>query len=113
MSGREGSGRQWGMPMLEKLRDEIELIERHLSIARAVIEHEPIGIIKLAEVLNQPQHRVRYSLRVLEQMGYIRASSTGAYATPEMRQMLKGIPDELDAFIRALEEMKRGQVNNL
>lgn len=101
------------MLMLEKLRDEIELIERHLMIARAVVEHEPIGIIKLAEVLNQPHHRVRYSLRVLEQMGYIRASSTGAHATPEMKEMLKGIPDELDAFIRALEEMKRGLVNNL
>ncbi|MDO8842400.1 MAG: hypothetical protein Q7J09_05425 [Methanocalculus sp.] len=99
--------------MLEKLRDEIELIQRHLLVARAVVEHEPIGIIKLSEVLGQQQHRVRYSLRILEQMGYIRASPLGAYATPKMRDMLKGVPGELDAFIRALEEMKRGEIGNV
>ncbi|RQD81281.1 MAG: hypothetical protein D5R96_07025 [Methanocalculus sp. MSAO_Arc2] len=99
--------------MLEKIRDEIELIKRHLLVARAVLEHEPIGIIKLSEVLGQPQHRIRYSLRILEQMGYIRASPLGAYATPEMREMLSGVPDELDACIRALQEMREGQMNNL
>ena len=99
--------------MLEKLRDEIELIQRHLLVARAVIGHDHIGIIKLSEVLNQPQHRVRYSLRILEQMGYICASPKGASATPKMREMLKGVPGELEAFIRALEEMKRGEIDNL
>lgn len=105
-------------PMLEKLRDEIELIQRHLLVARAVADHEPIGIIRLSEVLGLPQHRIRYSLRILEQMGYIRPSPLGASASPEMREMLRAVPEELDAFIRTLQEMKKsqiqdGQMNNL
>ena len=101
------------MKVLEKLRDEIELIQRHLLVAHAVMEFEPIGIIKLSEVLNLPQHRVRYSLRILEQMGYIRASSMGAYATPKMREMLKGVPEELEVFIRSLSEIQRGEIDHL
>ena len=99
--------------MLEKIGDEIDLIRRHLLVARAVVAHEPIGIIKLSEVLDQPQHRVRYSLRVLEQMGYIRASPLGAYATPQTKEMLASLSDELDLLIGTLEAMKRDSIANV
>ncbi|MCP1714357.1 putative transcriptional regulator [Methanocalculus alkaliphilus] len=99
--------------MLEKIGDEIDLIRRHLMVARAVVAHEPIGIIKLSDVLGEPQHRVRYSLRVLEQMGYIRPSPLGAYATPETRQMLASLSEELDLLIATLEAMKRDGIGNV
>nr|WP_301287434.1 hypothetical protein [Methanocalculus alkaliphilus] len=82
-------------------------------VARAVVAHEPIGIIKLSDVLGEPQHRVRYSLRVLEQMGYIRPSPLGAYATPETRQMLASLSEELDLLIATLEAMKRDGIGNV
>ena len=69
--------------MLDKIKVEIELLGRHIEVLDAVVEHQPIGIIKLSELLSLPFHRIRYSLRVLEQYGYIRASPTGAVATPD------------------------------
>src|SRR5216117_4552215 len=36
---------------------------------KAIMENQPIGIIRLSELLNFPQHKVRYSLRILEQEG--------------------------------------------
>jgi predicted transcriptional regulator len=56
-------------------------------VARAVVDHQPIGIMKLSELLALPSHRIRYSLHVLEQMGYIRASPDGAVATPQASQL--------------------------
>ena len=55
--------------MLQKMKDEIELLSRHVIVIRAVMEHQPIGIMKLSELLDLPFHRIRYSLRVLEQLG--------------------------------------------
>src|SRR5207237_1039593 len=45
---------------------------------KAIMENQPIGIIRLSELLNFPQHKVRYSLRLLEQAGLITSSPEGA-----------------------------------
>ena len=93
--------------MLEKMKDEIELVSRHLEVARAVADHQPIGIMKLSELLDQPSHRIRYSLHVLEQLGYIRASPDGAVATSRTMDLFSHLNDDLDGLIRMLEAMKR------
>jgi len=93
--------------MLEKMKDEIELVSRHLDVARAVADHQPIGIMKLSELLGQPSHRVRYSLHVLEQLGYIRASPDGAVATARTMELFAHLNENLDELIRMLESMKR------
>jgi len=61
--------------MLSKLEQEIELIVRHTTILKLVIEQGPIGIMKLSELSGHPQHKVRYSLRILEQQNLIKPSS--------------------------------------
>ena len=33
--------------MLDKMKEEMKRLSRHLEVARAVAEHEPIGIMKL------------------------------------------------------------------
>jgi predicted transcriptional regulator len=93
--------------MLEKMKDEIELVSRHLDVARAVADHQPIGIMKLSELLDQPPHRIRYSLHVLEQLGYIRASSDGAVATARTVELFAHLNENLDELVRMLEMMKR------
>ncbi len=92
--------------MLDKIKVEIELLGRHIEVLDAVVEHQPIGIIKLSELLSLPFHRIRYSLRVLEQYGYIRASPTGAVATPGARELLSHLDERLDELIRLLESIK-------
>jgi predicted transcriptional regulator len=93
--------------MLKKMRDEIELLSRHIDVARAVADHQPIGIMKLAEQLDLPSHRIRYSLHVLEQLGYIRASPDGAVATALTEDLFANLNDDLDELIRLLGLMKR------
>ena len=93
--------------MLKKMKDEIELLSRHIEVARAVVYHQPIGIMKLSEMLSLPSHRIRYSLHVLEQMGYICASPDGAVATSQTAEMFTHLDDDLDDLIRLLNEMKK------
>ncbi len=92
--------------MLQKMKDEIELLSRHVLVIRAVMEHQPIGIMKLSELLDLPFHRIRYSLRVLEQLGYIRATPAGAMATSQTEDLLSHLDENLDDLIVLLESMK-------
>jgi predicted transcriptional regulator len=93
--------------MIEKVKSEIELMERHIAVLRTVVTHEPIGIMKLSEELDLPFHRIRYSLRVLEQMGYIRASPSGAVATDLAGDLLEHLDDEITEMIGLLDAMKK------
>lgn len=93
--------------MLKKMKDEIELLSRHIDVARAVADHQPIGIMKLAEFLDLPSHRIRYSLHVLEQLGYIRASGEGAVATALTEELFEHLNDDLDELVLLLEKMKQ------
>ena len=93
--------------MLQKMKDEIELLSRHLEVAKAVADHQPIGIMKLSELLDLPAHRIRYSLHVLEQLGYIRASPEGAVATPRTLELFQDLNEDLDELIYLLSKMKR------
>ncbi|HWQ18617.1 MAG TPA: winged helix-turn-helix transcriptional regulator [Methanotrichaceae archaeon] len=84
--------------LTEKVGGELEMLRRHLVILKCVVENEPIGILKLAEETDIPSHKVRYSLRVLEQEGLIAASAPGAITTANTKPFL----DELDSMIEAL-----------
>lgn len=93
--------------MLNKMKDEIELMSRHLDVARAVADHQPIGIMKLSELLDLPSHRIRYSLHVLEQEGYIKASPEGAVATARTLELFEGLNESIDDLAHLLQSMKR------
>ena len=88
----------------EKVKRELEMLKRHLTILKYVVENEPIGILKLAEETGIPSHKVRYSLRVLEQEGLIAASAPGAVTTERTGAFLK----DLDLAIDQLQEMAKG-----
>jgi len=88
----------------EKVKRELEMLRRHLTILKYVVENEPIGILKLAEETGIPSHKVRYSLRVLEQEGLIAASAPGAVTTERTGLFLK----DLDFAIDQLQEMASG-----
>lgn len=96
--------------MLDKVQNEIDLLSRHLLVVKAVVAHQPIGIMKLSELLDLPFHRIRYSLRVLEQLGYIQASPAGAVATRRAEDLLRHLDENLDQLIQHLESMKQGRI---
>jgi predicted transcriptional regulator len=91
--------------LTNKIESEIELLERHVKMLNAIMDHEPIGIIRLSELLDIPQHKVRYSLRILEQEGLINPSPEGAVTTEKLATFftdLKDILQHMDETVNTL-----------
>jgi predicted transcriptional regulator len=86
--------------IMEKMTSELELIERHVMMLRATKQNQPIGIIRLSEILGIPKHKVRYSLRLLENEGLISPSTEGARVTDRYDDFMEDVE-------RSLNELKR------
>jgi len=82
------------------------MLERHLQVLRMVIENEPIGIVKMSNETGYPHHKVRYSLRVLEEENLIEPSSQGAITTEQTSEFVDDLDGKIDSIIDKLEEMK-------
>ena len=82
--------------LLGHIVTELELTERHLLVLKKVIEEAPIGILKLAEVTGMQNHKVRYSLRVLEQANLIKPSAQGAVPGDAVPKFLEEFELELE-----------------
>ncbi|MGZ7127319.1 MAG: FaeA/PapI family transcriptional regulator [Halobacteriota archaeon] len=92
--------------MLDRLENEIEMLERHLEVLNAVVVGEPIGISKLSEVTGYSKYKVRYSLRILEQEGLIRPSPYGAITSSRISEFVQNYEQLLDQFLQKLSEVK-------
>ena len=93
--------------LASKVEQEVKLLQRHVSMLKAIVENQPIGIIRLSEMMNYPQHKVRYSLRILEQEGLIKPSADGAGPTDRLDDFLdylKGMLDEVADTVQALRK---------
>lgn len=86
---------------------ELELLKRHLMVLKKVMDDGPIGIMKLSLETGIPGHRVRYSLRVLEQQGLITPSKQGAVATKLAQQAYSDFKDELEKIGEMTADIKR------
>lgn len=94
-------------PLLDGTVSDVKVLERHLKVLKAVMENEPIGIIKLSQKTGLPQHAVRYSLRVLEQEGLIEPSRSGAITTDRIHETLGTIESTLDDLVTTLKNIKK------
>lgn len=83
------------------------MLQRHLIILSRVVEDEPIGILKLAEETKIPSHKVRYSLRVLEQEGLIRATAPGAATTERTGPFLEELDSLIEDLAKRAEDLKK------
>ncbi len=92
--------------MLDRLENEIEMLERHLEVLNAVVIGEPIGISKLSEMTGHSKYKIRYSLRILEQEGLIKPSPYGATTSARISEFLRNYEKLLDQFLRKLNEIK-------
>jgi predicted transcriptional regulator len=92
--------------MIDRLEKEVDMLERHLQVLRMVIENEPIGIVKMSNETGYPHHKVRYSLRVLEEENLIEPSSQGAITTDRTQEFVSELDGKVDEIIAKLETMK-------
>jgi len=82
------------------------MLERHLQVLRMVIENEPIGIVKMSNETGYPHHKVRYSLRVLEEENLIEPSSQGAITTDHTAEFVDDLDEKLDDTVDKLRDMR-------
>jgi len=89
-----------------KMEFELELLQRHLDILKTVNEHGPLGIIRLAELTGFPQHKVRYSLRILEADGLIEPSAQGAIATGRLHEFIPQLRHVLALLTTSVSDIR-------
>ncbi len=92
--------------LTDGVESELELLERHIIILNVVIQNGPIGIMRMSEVTGIPNHRVRYSLRVLEHESLIIPSTSGAVATDEAREFIKGFKSVIVRLTEKVNDIK-------
>ena len=92
--------------MIDRLEKEVDMLERHLQVLKMVIESEPIGIVKMSNETGYPHHKVRYSLRVLEEENLIEPSSQGAITTDRTEEFVADLDGKIDEISDKLDEMK-------
>lgn len=93
--------------LTEKIEGEIDLLKRHMEMLIAIKKNEPIGIIRLSELLEFPQHKVRYSLRILEQEGLIEPTPDGAKITENVDKFLDDLNETLDIMEESASEIRK------
>jgi predicted transcriptional regulator len=88
------------------MTSELELIERHVMMLRVTKENEPVGIIRLSEILGLPKHKVRYSLRLLENEGLISPSTEGARVTSKYDDFMTEVELSLGDLEKRIEHLR-------
>lgn len=92
--------------MLDRLQKEIEMVDRHLKVLESVMEDGPIGIVKLSQRTELPRHKIRYSLRVLEENGLIEPTSSGATTTEETEEFVSELDEDISELVDILQNVK-------
>jgi predicted transcriptional regulator len=89
-----------------RIEYELELLQRHVEMLKIIMKNEPIGIIKLSNLSKIPQHKVRYSLRILEQESLIQPSPDGAITTKKCKEFMPKLKHILDGMEKTIKELK-------
>lgn len=92
--------------LLEKLEQEIDMLQRNLVVLSVVAKNGPIGITKIAEENDMPLHKVRYSLRVLELEQLIRPSTHGAVVTDLAHEFFENFDVRIDEIAQKISDLK-------
>ncbi len=91
--------------LFREIKTDLETVKRHLSIIQTLLREQPVGIIKISHETGIPEHKIRYSLRVLEKEGLILPSREGAILTPEFLDNKEKIADEARKLAEQMTEM--------
>ena len=91
---------------LDRLADQVEKEGRDLRILEAVIEHGPIGIVRLSEVTDVPEHKVRYSLRMLENDELVEPTPQGAIPADDIDERVATLNEGVEHLLERAETLK-------
>ncbi len=93
------------VPLYNRFEKEMDLFTRHIRILTLVYQKSPIGILRLSRETKLPKHKVRYSLKILENEGLIEAKTVGAVAVNSSEEFLQNIHALITRFKEEFDEM--------
>jgi predicted transcriptional regulator len=93
--------------MIERLARQLGKEERDLLVLETVVRHHPIGISRIAEETGIDEHKTRYSLRMLEDDGFVDPTPDGAVPADGIEDRIAEINEGLDALVERIEELRR------
>lgn len=91
--------------MLARLEKQIAKEKRDVEVLVTVLRHEPIGIARIAEVSDIPEHKVRYSLRMLENDGFVEPTPEGATTPDDIDGRVERVNEGIDALEGRLRDL--------
>ena len=91
--------------LTEMVKNNIDLVNRHITVLITLQRKQPMGIIQLSEITKYPQHKIRYSLKVLEQEGLIEPSIKGAVTTENVDTIIKRLKNSIHEVNKAYREL--------
>jgi predicted transcriptional regulator len=80
--------------LFKEIDESLDTVRRHLSIVQTLLKEQPAGIIKISKLTGLAEHKIRYSLRILEKDGIIIPSKEGAMLSPDFIEDKNGIVEE-------------------
>lgn len=98
--------------LFEEVNSSLETLKRHVSIIKTLLMEQPLGIIKISQETGIPEHKIRYSLKILERSGIIAPSREGAILNPDfvkVREKLVNhaisMRNEMDRLVQELRDL--------
>jgi len=95
------------IPLYDRFEKEMNLFGRHIQILSLVYRKSPIGILRLSRETGLPKHKVRYSLKILENEGLIEARSVGAVAVNPSESFMKNLHELVIRFKAEFDELEK------
>ncbi len=93
-------------PLTSKVGEELEILARTVDILTTVEKEQPVGISRLSEILDIPEHKVRYSLRMLQKEGIIKPTGGGAVISSEHKDFKKHLKDILKELENSVDRVR-------
>lgn len=97
---------------IDRLAEQVDKEARDLAVLRTVIEQGPIGIVRIAEATDIDQHKVRYSLRMLENDGLVDPTPAGAVPAEEVAAAVVDMNEGIDHLIERVESIREVAVTD-
>ncbi|ADD09005.1 hypothetical protein [Candidatus Aciduliprofundum boonei] len=93
--------------LTKRIYDELELLSRHIRVLEVVMKKQPVGIIRMSQILGLEEHEVRRSLAVLENNGFIRPTPNGAVIEGNIKDDLLELAEqfgEIENIVKILRK---------
>lgn len=91
---------------IDRLSEQVDKEGRDLQVLSTVIERGPIGIVRIAEATGIDEHKVRYSLRMLENDGLVEPTPDGAVPADDIESSVAGMNEGIDHLVERLETVR-------